>query len=163
MHCSRLALTLTQSLMANIWCRLPTQITTTARVKRRSILTAGVSLLWTFLGLSARQQTGWTEPVKSEVDPARYDDYVRYLQAFHKASVSNERLHCDMTAFTTLEPEKTKHGAELRKDAPRPNAYDVGERSDWFQSLTSMNLILTHAGAKRRHEIKQSAELADEE
>ena len=99
----------------------------------------------------------------TEVDPARYDDHVRYLQAFHKASVCNERLHPDMTAFTTLEPEKTKHGAELRKDAPRPNAYDVGERSDWFQSLTSMNLILTHAGAKRRDEIKPSAELADEE
>ena len=98
-----------------------------------------------------------------EVNPARYDDYVRYLQAFHKASVSDERLHPDMTAFTTLEPEKTKHGAELRKDAPTPNAYDVGERSDWFQSLTSMNLILTHAGAKRRDEIKPSAELADEE
>ena len=94
----------------------------------------------------------------TEVDPARYDDHVRYLQAFHKASVCNERLHPDMTAFTTLEPEKTKHGAELRKDAPRPNAYDVGERSDWFQSLTSMNLILTHAGAKHRHEIKQSAD-----
>ena len=94
----------------------------------------------------------------TEVDPARYDDHVRYLQAFHKASVCNERLHPDMTAFTTLEPEKTKHGAELRKDAPTPNAYDVGERSDWFQSLTSMNLILTHAGAKHRHEIKQSAD-----
>ena len=94
----------------------------------------------------------------TEVDPARYDDHVRYLQAFHKASVCNERLHPDMTAFTTLEPEKTKHGAELRKDAPRPNAYDVGERSGWFQSLTSMNLILTHAGAKHRHEIKQSAD-----
>ena len=104
----------------------------------------------------------WLDGI-SKVDPARCDDYVRYLQAFHKASVSNERLHCDMTAFTTLEPEKTKHGAELRKDAPTPNAYDVGERSDWFQSLTSMNLILTHAGAKRRHEIKPSAELADEE
>ena len=98
-----------------------------------------------------------------KVDPARCDDYVRYLQAFHKASVSNERLHCDMTAFTTLEPEKTKHGAELRKDAPRPNVYDVGQGSDWFQSLTSMNLILTQAGAKRRHEIKPSADLADEE
>jgi hypothetical protein len=27
-----------------------------------------------------------------KVNPARYDDYVRYLQAFHKASVSDERL-----------------------------------------------------------------------
>jgi hypothetical protein len=56
-----------------------------------------------------------------------------------------------------------KHGAELRKDAPRPNVYDVGQGSDWFQSLTSMNLILTQAGAKRRLEIKQSDDLADEE
>ena len=72
-------------------------------------------------------------------------------------------MHCDMTAFSTLDPENMKHGAELRKDAPTPNAYDVGERSDWFQSLTSMNLILTQAGAKRRLEIKQSDDLADEE
>jgi hypothetical protein len=98
-----------------------------------------------------------------EVNPARYDDYVRYLQAFHKASVSDWRMHCDMTAFSTLDPENMKHGAELRKDAPRPNVYDVGQGSDWFQSLTSMNLILTQAGAKRRLEIKQSDDLADEE
>jgi hypothetical protein len=68
-----------------------------------------------------------------------------------------------MTAFSALESNDTKHGAELRKDAPRPNVYDIGRGSDWFQSLTSMNLILTYAGAKHCREIKQSADLADEE
>tara|TARA_B110000444_G_scaffold226430_1_gene230954 strand:+ start:488 stop:1396 length:909 start_codon:yes stop_codon:yes gene_type:complete len=93
-----------------------------------------------------------------KVNPARYDDYVRYLQAFRKASVSDERLHPDLnlTAFSALESRGLQHETELRKNAPRPNVYVVGEGSDWFQSLTSMNLILTQAGAKRRDEIKQS-------
>lgn len=84
-----------------------------------------------------------------------YDDYVRYLQAFRKASVSNKRIYPEqnLTAFSALESENTKHGAELRRDAPRPNVYDVGDY--WFQSLVSMNLILTQAGAKPYEEIKQ--------
>ena len=59
----------------------------------------------------------------------------------------------NLTAFSALESENTKHGAELRRDAPRPNVYDVGDY--WFQSLVSMNLILTQAGAKPYKEIKQ--------
>ena len=84
-----------------------------------------------------------------------YDDYVRYLQAFRKASVSNMRIYPEqnLTAFSALDSENTKHGAELRRDAPRPNVYDVGDY--WFQSLVSMNLILTQAGAKPYEEIKQ--------
>ena len=86
-----------------------------------------------------------------------YDDYVRYLQAFRKASVSNKRIYPEqnLTAFSALESENTKDGAELRRDAPRPNVYDVGEGNSWFQSLVSMNLILTQAGAKPYKEIKQ--------
>ena len=88
---------------------------------------------------------------------ATYDDYVRYLQAFRKASVSNQRFypHQNLTAFSALESENTKHGAVLRRDAPKPHIYDVGEGSNCFQSLVSMNLILTQAGAKPYKEIKQ--------
>ena len=84
-----------------------------------------------------------------------YDDYVRYLQAFRKASVCNKRFNLseNLTAFSALDSEDTKHGAELRRDAPRPNVYDAGYY--WFQSLVSMNLILTQAGAKPYEEIKQ--------
>ena len=84
-----------------------------------------------------------------------YDDYVRYLQAFRKASVCNKRFNLseNLTAFSALDSEDTKHGAELRRDAPRPNVYDAGYY--WFQSLVSMNLILTQAGAKFYEDIKQ--------
>lgn len=90
-----------------------------------------------------------------KVNPAIYDDYVRYLQAFRKASVGNQTINRNLTAFSTLEHQETKHGGELRRDAPRPNVYDVGEGNSWFQSLVSMNLILTQAGAKPYKEIKQ--------
>ena len=91
-----------------------------------------------------------------KVNPAKYDDYVRYFQTFRKASVSNVRGTGEhLTAFSALESKDTKHGADLRRDAPRPDVYDVGEGSSWFQSLTSMNLILTQAGAKAYKEIKQ--------
>ena len=91
-----------------------------------------------------------------KVNPAIYDDYVRYLQAFRKASVSNVRIYPEfnLTAFSALESESTTHADELRKDAPRPNVYNLFG-SSWFQSLTSMNLILTQAGAKPYKEIKQ--------
>ena len=91
------------------------------------------------------------------VNPERIDDYVRYLQAFRKASVSNQRIYpeCNLTAFSALESENTKHGAELRRDVGPVHFYDVGEGSSWFQSLTSMNLILTQAGAKPYKDIKQ--------
>ena len=91
------------------------------------------------------------------VNPERIDDYVRYLQAFRKASVSNQRIYpeCNLTAFSALESENTKHGAELGRDVGSPHFYDVGEGSSWFQSLVSMNLILSQAGAKAYKEIKQ--------
>ena len=94
-----------------------------------------------------------------KVNPAKYDDYVRYFQTFRKTSVSNVRGTGEhLTAFSALESKDTKHGADLRRDAPRPDVYDVGEGSSWFQSLTSMNLILTQAGAKHFDEMKQGAD-----
>ena len=90
--------------------------------------------------LGFKCSTGLLDPYNDSLD------YVRYSQAFRKASVSDERLHPNrnLTAFS----------------APESNGLQGG---GWFQSLTSMNLILTQAGAKRRHEIKPSADLADEE
>ena len=92
-----------------------------------------------------------------KINPARIEDYFRYLLAFRKASVSNERIYddCSMTAFSALEAKNHMHGIELRKDAPRPRVYDLCQGSSWFQSLTSMNLILTQAGAKFYEDIKQ--------
>lgn len=105
---------------------------------------------------AAKQDVSDNPSKQPKVNPAIYDDYIRYLQAFRKASVSNERIFpdCNLTAFSALEYESTKHADELRRDAPRPNVYDLWG-SSWFQSLVSMNLILTQAGAKFYKEIKQ--------